>query len=538
MKQRSVMMHKFGENADAEIRRSVFDRSHSWKGTFNCADLIPMYVDTMLPGDTFRLNTTAVIRLLSPLNRPPMDNMVVEFFFFACPYRLLWTNFKKMMGEQEDPGDSIDYTIPQMNVGAGISEGTLGDYFGLPIGVTGITPNTLHFRMYNLTYNQYFRDQNLQDSLVVDLDDGPDAIADYVLKKRNQRYNYFTQALPWPQKGDAITVPLGTSAPVWGSGKALRMWDGTTSFGLHADGSKDFTGDTGAVNINVGSTFTPGTGVTADRTMGVYDGTNPAVDSGIYADLSAATAATINEWREAFQLQRLLERDAVSGTRYIEWVKGHFDVTSPDSRMQRVEFLGGGRADVSVSIVPQTSESGTTKQGFLAGHMHAQRSGIGFTYSATEHTLLMGLMNVRADLTYQERLDRMWTEQTREDLYLPVLAHLGEQVVLTQEIYCDGSATDDDVFGYVPRWDHLRYKTSTVHGAMRSAHSTPLDMYHLALDYSAAPVLNAAYIEDDPPIERIQAVTSGDDFVADLFLNLKCVRPMPVRGRPGFIDHF
>lgn len=540
MKNRSVMQHRFGQLPDVKVARSVFNRSHGWKGTFNVADLVPVLVDEVLPGDTFNLDMTAVCRLTSPLNRPMMDNLVMDFFFFFVPYRLVWDNFQKFMGEQVDPGDSIDYTIPQMTIpGGGITEGSLGDYFGLPIGVASMAlPNSLAFRSYNLIYNEWFRDENLQDSLVVDKDDGPDTLSDYVLKKRCRRYDYFNQALPWPQKGDAVEVPLGTSAPVWGTGKAMLLWNGTTAYGLHTDGSKDLTGDTSAKAVAVGTSITPTGTIAADEAIGLYDGSG-AFNSEVYADLSTATAATVNEWREAFQLQRLLERDARSGTRYIEWVEAHFGVTSPDARLQRPEYLGGGSMPLNVSVVAQTSESGTTKQGYLAGFVSGQRTGVGFTASFVEHGTVIGLVNVRADLNYQQRLDRMWTRQTREDLYIPVLANLGEQELLTQELFCDGSATDDDVFGYVPRWDEYRFKTSSIHGALRSDASTPLDMYHLAIDFGGtAPVLNASYIEDDPPIDRIQAVTSEDDFVMDAYLSYKCVRAMPVMSIPGMIDHF
>jgi len=540
MRNKSIMNPKFGNLPDVRVNRSMFNRSHGWKGTFDSGYLIPIYVDTALPGDTFSADLTAVTRLLSPLKRPMMDNIYMDFFFFSCPYRLLFDNFKKMMGEQVDPGDSISYTLPQMTIpGGGITEASMGHYFGLPLGVaTMASPNSLHFRMYNKTYNEWFRDQNVQDSVTVDTGDGPDTLSNYVLLKRGVRYNYFNQMIPSPQKGDAVELPIGSTAPVMGDGKVPRMTDGTAEFGWYTTAAASATHWSDAHDqVSVGDIETP-SGYPATNYKGVgFSQTSGR--GGLVADLAGATAATINEWREANQLQAYLEIDAVSGTRYPEWIYGHFGVSSPDQRQQRVEFLGGGTLPITVSTVEQQSESGTTKQGFLTGHAHGQRGGVRWSASFTEHTCLLGLVNVRCDLTYQQRLDRMWTEQTREDLYVPVLAHLGEQVVLTQELFCDGSGTDDDVLGYVPRWDHLRSKVSIVTGALSSYAATPLDMYHLAQDYGVtAPVLNDTYMTDDPPIARIQAVTSEPDWIMDLNIDLKCVRPIPVRAIPGMGKHF
>jgi len=531
MKNPSVNLHKFGTVPDVQTQRSRFDRSHGWKGSFNSGDLIPILVDEGLPGDSFQLNSTVVARLTSPLKRPIMDNIRAEFFFFSVPYRLLWNNFKRFMGEQDDPGDSIAYTIPQMTIPAGgITEGSLGDYFGLPIGVAAMPlPDSLAFRGYARVWNEWFRDQNLQDSVVVDMDDGPDTLSDYTIQKRGKRYTYWTQALPWPQKGDAVEVPLGTDAPITGIGKQNTSWTTGPFAVIETDG-------TGTVNYAAAQDTSAST---ASNTFRIEEDPNNAGYPNIRADLTSATAATINEWREAFQLQRLLERDARGGTRYIEWIKSHFKVTSPDGRQQRSEYIGGGRCNINVTTVPQTSESGTTDQGFLTGYGAGQKSGIGFNTSFTEHCLVLGLVSVTADLTIaSNRLDKMWTRQTREDLYIPVLANLGEQELLTQEIYCDGTGTDDDVFGYVPRWDEYRYKESVICGTFRSDAAASLDMYHVGLDYGSVPLLNAAFIQDEPPISRIIAVTAEDEFIMDIYHRYFCVRPMPTFGVPGMIDHF
>lgn len=523
--------YSFSQVPKAEIPRSAFDRSHGLKTTFDAGYLVPVYVDEALPGDTFSLNMTAFGRLATPI-APVMDNLYLSSFFFAVPYRLVWTNWERFNGAQDDPGDSVDFTIPQMVSTAvtGYLAGSIHDYFGIPTEVPGKSHSSLWHRAYNLIWNTWFRDQNLQNSVVVDLDNGPDTPSDYVLLRRGKRHDYFTSSLPWPQKGDAVSLPLGSSAPVLGNGDPLMVV--TTAAGN--TNARYLEGVVGTDPVTSEGNFA------ASTRLFFPDGTDVSgYAPGLYADLSAATAATINQLRQAFQVQKLLERDARGGTRYIEVIKSHFGVTSPDARLQRPEYLGGGQSMVNIAPVAQTSSTdATTPQGNLAAFGTVTATGHGFTKSFTEHCLLIGMVQVRADLTYQQGLNRMWSRSTRYDFYWPALSHIGEQAVLKQEIYCDASATDDDVFGYQERFAEYRYKPSQITGLFRSNATGSLDFWHLSQEFGAVPSLNAAFIVDDPPVDRVIAVTSEPHVIMDAWFQLRCARPMPMFGTPGLIDHF
>lgn len=512
--------------------RSQFNRSNGFKTTFNAGDLVPCFVDEVLPGDTFNLRMTAFARLSTPLT-PFMDNLHLDTFFFFVPCRLVWNNWEKFNGQQENPGDSTSFLVPQqVSPAGGYAIGSLQDYLGLPTQKAGYTHNALPLRAYNLIWNQWFRDQNLQNSVTVDKGDGPDTVTNYTLLKRGKRHDYFTSALPWPQKGPSVSLPLGTTAPI-----VLNTADTTSRVKIktlaNAQGPH-------AALWSLDDANTDGDLGTA---AGFPNLLKIDPNGTLLANLSSATAATINQLRQAFQIQKTYERDARGGTRYTEIIQAHFGVVSDDARLQRPEFLGGGSTPVIVNPIAQTSAATAqpTPQGNLAAIGTAVVNRHGFTKSFTEHGYIIGLMSVRADLNYQQGLDKMWSRNTRFDFYWPELSHIGEQAVLNKEIYCQGTAggtADDAAFGYQERYAEYRYKPSKITGQFRSSAAQTLDMWHLAQNFTSLPALNATFIQDNPPVDRVLAVPTQPDFLLDAFFDLKCARPMPVYSVPGLIDHF
>jgi hypothetical protein len=455
----SASQHQFSEVPHADIQRSTFDRSHGLKTTFNAGQLVPIYADEALPGDTFSCNVTAFARLATPIH-PTMDNAFMDTHFFAVPIRLVWEDFEEFMGETKTykaAGSSRldgtpDFTVaapvpPTITApGGGETEGSLSDYLGIPTKVASLEFSALWHRAYTLVWNDWFRDENLQAPKTISLASGTDSTG-YTLLNRGKKHDYFTSALPWPQKGADVTIPLGQTADI----ASLAPVDGSLTI----------------KNPNIGS---GNYRMTSDvNKVGMSNTDEGDDDNRLYADLSDATSATINQLRLAFATQKFLEKQARSGSRYIEVIKGHFNVTSPDARLQRPEYLGGGSSPVNISPVAQTSSTDSvTPQGNLSAIGTTVLQGHSFTKSFTEHTLVLGLVSVRTDLTYQQGLNRMFSRETIYDYYWPTLSNIGEQSVLNKEIYAQGSSADDDVWGYQERYAEYRYKPSNITGKFRS----------------------------------------------------------------------
>lgn len=520
---RSVMQHSFAQVPRAEILRSSFDRSSGHKTTFDSGYLIPIFWDEALPGDTFSLNMSCFARLATPLH-PFMDNLFLNSFFFFVPLRLVWDNFNRFMGEQRNPTDSVDFLAPQMlSPVGGYAAGSIYDYFALPTAVANYAHSSFYLRAYNLVWNEWFRDQNLQNSVTVPLGDTNDPTNTYALLRRGKRHDYFTSALPWPQKGPGVDIPLGTTAPV------VPL---ATPSGPIFSPANDAAASR---NLQMTTTTAAGWNVSNPTLQNAYWKT-----PNLQVDLTNATAATINQLRQAFQVQKLYERDARGGTRYTEIIRAHFNVVSPDARLQRPEYLGGGQSAVNLHQVAQTSSTADqeTPLANLAAYGTTAFSGHGFSKSFTEHGVIIGMVSVRADLNYQQGLNKAWSRRTKLDYYWPALSMIGEQAVLNKEIFTQGTAADDLVFGYQERYAEYRYKPSVITGQMRSNYAQSLDTWHLAQDFATLPALNAAFIEDRPPVERVIAVTTEPQFIFDSYFKLRCARPMPMYGIPGLIDHF
>lgn len=535
---------------DVQIQRSKFIRNFDHKTTFNTGDLIPIFVDEVLPGDTFSVDSAGVVRMSTPIY-PVMDNAYCDIYYFFVPNRLVWNHWREFYGENRETAweQPVDYEIPQITAPEkGWQKGTIADYMGIPINVSGLSVSALPFRAYVLIWNEWFRDQNLKDPAMVNLDDATVQGAndgDYVANaqlgalplKVAKPHDLFTSCLPEPQKGPAVLLPIGSSAPVLTSTSPivtgahdpmkLSPIDGTS---MPSSKTTDLYAGGADGNVN-GREITS----TPPFEYSFYP-------SNLYADLSEAQAATVNQLRLSFAVQRLYEKRARGGSRYIEQIKALFGVDSPDSRLQRPEYLGGSRIPISMNQVLQTS--GTTDvspQGNTAAYSQTNFNENSFTKSFTEHGYIIGLACVRTSHTYQQGIERFWSRKKFFDFYVPQLANIGEVAVLNKEIYAQGTATDDEAFGYQEAWADYRYKPSRVSGAFRSTYAQSLDAWHYADYYESQPFLSSEWIDETREnMNRTLAVqdTLEDQFIADFYFGLSCVRPMPLYSIPGLIDHF
>lgn len=547
-----VRGHRFSDAPAMYMKRTKFDRSHVYKTTFNSGKLIPVFVDEVLPGDTTRMSVNYFARLATPI-KPIMDNIYLDWFFFFVPNRLVWEHWQNFCFEQEDPDDSTDYVIPTVTATGNSGDayiGSLWDYFGLPTNTSGNISgiNALPFRAVYLIWNEWFRDENLQKSVKIQKGDnnevldssrssdqpswvfssGTSIVPGLSCPPRGKRHDYFTSALPWTQKVPGVEIPLGDQAPV---------------LGFKTSTTPNLPGFSAVYNKTLGSSreWYP-----ANNYNNAPSVTNVVLNyvtgdvSGVYADLSSASSYTINSLRTAFQMQKFYERLARGGTRYTEVLRSFFGVVSPDARLQRPEFLGSFTKMVNVNPIAQTSSTDSTSpQGNLSAYGVTAAKFHGFTKSFVEHGYIIGFVCARADLTYQQGVNKMWLRSTVYDFYWPTFAHLGEQAIELREIYAQGSEADFTVFGYQERYAEYRYKPSQITGKFRSSVTGGnLDVWHLSQFFINAPTLNEEFILENPPIKRIVAVQNEPEFLLDIGFRYTTVRPMPMFGTPGLVDHF
>lgn len=576
---RNVESH-FSMLPSAEISRSKFDRAQDVKFTFNVGDLIPFYVDEVLPGDTFDVTTSKVVRMQTLLT-PVMDNIYLDTYFFFVPNRLVWKHWRELMGENRESAwyPDVEYSVPQIKAFARaprdvanngvVHTGDIFDYMGIPVGTIDseaavpdheFSFNALPYRAVCMIFNDWFRDENLTDPINWSDGDADVKLSDLQYSgsgsvnlslpfKAAKYHDYFTAALPSAQKGPPVSVPAGFNVDIGPGWPVTPQSTETNPVGKfiplawrNVDGSIDSLGgyrytsadqarnsaDTGGINVL---------------------GRQPSTSTGIYpSNLFAAPALNqktglsilINDLRYAFQLQKLYERDARGGTRYIEIIRSHFCVDSPDARMQRPEYLGGNRIPISIHQITNQSQGEKDFLGDLGAMSLTTDKHSDFVKSFTEHGFVIGICVARYDHSYPQGLERFWSRKTRFDYYWPVFANLGEQAILKKEIYLTGTETDNDVFGYQERWAEYRYKPNRVAGEMRPGINNTLDSWHFADYYSSVPYLSDDWIrEDKTNVDRTLAITSqvANQLFCDIYIQNQTTRPMPLYSIPGLVDH-
>ena len=537
----SSSQHTFAQVPKADIPRSSFRRNSNYKTTLNAGYLVPIFLDEVLPGDTFNLSITSFARILSPLKFPILDNLYMDYQFFYIPTRLVFADYEKFFGSSKGREGNWEYDDSHLMPGlkapeGGWEVGTLADYFGIPTGVSNIRVNALPFRAYNLVIGDWYLPSSYGlESPEVKTDSTDDTNDLYQLRKRLKRCDPFTAALPEPQRGPGVDLPLAGFAPVIGNGKSLGLTDGEALLALlNTQNGYNPSKSVDGFNKNLGSV---GSSVSTGNNKVLGLSRDPET-SGVVADLSNISSVTINQFRQAFQLQRLLERDERSGVQYVSTLLSHFGVRSPDARLQRSEYLGGGSVPIQIHSVANTSGADGKDQASLAAFGVTAANNVGFVKSFVEHGYVLGLVSVRADVTYQQGIPKLFDRWARFDYYWPVFQHLGEETVKNRQIFAQGTEEDDGVFGYQERYWDYRYSISKITGQLRSTFDQPLDSWHLAQKFNNLPRLNAEFLEVDVPMSRVKAVTTSPDFLYDSLIQLNCVRPMSLFGLPGYVDHF
>lgn len=541
---KSSSQHMFSVAPQVSIPRASFKRNYTYKTTFNAGQLIPIVLDEVLPGDTFNLKLSSFARVLSALKYPIMDNLYMDFQFFYVPVRLVYDDYEKFFGSSAGPEGKWQYDDSHLMPGitapqGGWQVGSIADYFGIPTGVPNIRVNALPFRCYNRVIQDWYRPSTYELDEVPCKTDATDDTSDlYPIQKRLKRCDYFTASLIAPQRGPGVDLPLGDFAPVItrsevsnASPSTALQWTNSSTGDLLIGGTRYPT----ILNLQSGSSYSRLTEYGQDHGGSKSDYVTPR---NLWTDLSQATAISINSMRQAFQLQKALERDQRGGVRYVSQLLSHFGVRSPDARLQRSEFLGGGSTPIQIHTVANTNGASGSTQAELAAYAVSGQNKVGFVKSFVEHGYIIGLVSVRADLTYQQGIPRMFDRFARFDFYYPVFGHLGEQTILNKEIYAQGTDQDNEVFGYQERFAEYRYGVSKITGQLRSTYEQSLDSWHLAQKFNNLPVLNQEFLEENVPMSRVKAVTTAPDFVFDSLVSLNCVRPMSLFGVPGWADHF